>query len=210
MWQGWPLQMATTGEGLQQKGQADEPCCVHASTTSGTRMSPCSRAIILKFCSYCKCRPDKAAKGRFCSIPRVSLLAADSYVMWGQSTAPVFQAVDPEEQVRVFRTGDLGRLSCQGLLLAGRLDLQAKIGGALPCSPRCTQVLASAGDAQQHMCMPLAVVDPVNCMQMPRNNPHVWCAGVRFDLTEVEACLAEHSHVRAAAAKAWPTPTGSA
>ena len=63
-------------------------------------------------------------------------MAADDYVMWGQSTAPVFQAVDPEEQVRVFRTGDLGRLSCQGLLLAGRLDLQAKIGGALQCAPR--------------------------------------------------------------------------
>ena len=76
---------------------------------------------------------DEAAKERFSTVPRQKLWEETSYPtgMWGTGAVDDDQA----EHVRVFRTGDLGRISRNGLELAGRLDLQAKIGGALALQP---------------------------------------------------------------------------
>ena len=124
---------------------------MHA-TTASMRTSARCKGDLIPF--RARCRADDEAQKRFGNVPMRSLMEAYPNVMWGEQKEESPRAVDPEEQVRVFRTGDLGRLSCQGLLLAGRLDLQAKIGGALPCSLRNTHTVRLATRAQQHMRIP--------------------------------------------------------
>lgn len=70
-------------------------------------------------------------------VPLLKLIEASPFVVCGTSTvwAHLCGRMDLQEQVRVFRTGDVGKLSPYGLQLAGRLDLQAKIGGALALLP---------------------------------------------------------------------------
>jgi hypothetical protein len=81
--------------------------------------------------------------GRFFNIPEQELRLAGQHMLWGSCGQEIFtehmpEAQDQKELVSVFKTGDLGTITPDGLELRGRLDLQAKIGGAtcpLSCGP---------------------------------------------------------------------------
>ncbi|BDA41299.1 probable enterobactin synthase component F at N-terminal half [Coccomyxa sp. Obi] len=63
---------------------------------------------------------------RFSSFPRDQLEAASHMILWGERTSSDGPLPRAE---RVFRTGDLGIITFQGLEIRGRLNLQAKING---------------------------------------------------------------------------------
>ncbi|KAK9819861.1 hypothetical protein WJX72_003418 [[Myrmecia] bisecta] len=78
-----------------------------------------------------------------------------------QHTVELLDRLAGSGTIRMFRTGDQGRITANGLELRGRVDLQVKL------------------------------------------------AGVRVDLSEVEAILLDHPMVQAAITRVWPGPHGA-
>jgi len=71
-------------------------------------------------------RDPAATAARFVSVQHAALVAAG--VLAAKPSSPLRAA--PGGGVRLFRTGDFGRVDAQGVLhLAGRMDLQAKVDG---------------------------------------------------------------------------------
>lgn len=144
-----------------------------------------------------------AQQQRFVELPTTQLQAAL------QAGGSVVAAADlpgdfwQQGSARCFLTGDLGWLDASGCLhLAGRRDHQVKISGAAGLGHR----LPASAPALQ--AWPVLFWLPCR-----RSDPPAPCtlrlpAGVRIDLAEVEAALAQHPAVAAAAAKLWQLAAG--